>query len=154
VCPVPRHITSPQAGASPAKWLQVTTLVLPESLERLRAAKKKEEFVNVLALAPEPVSGPTSLEARACSPRSAFSRTRWRTKSGALLCTCGAFEASVQGSVRHTGPRQPQRAGLAAFRLRCADAQSCGVPAYSPACSDRLPLVNIAMLRQWSRCGD
>ena len=45
--------------------MQVTTLVLPEGLDRLRAAKKKDEFVNVLALAPDPVATPTTLEVRA-----------------------------------------------------------------------------------------
>lgn len=44
--------------------LQLTTLVLPEGLDRLRALKKKDEFVNVLALSPDPVAGPTSLEVR------------------------------------------------------------------------------------------
>jgi hypothetical protein len=42
--------------------LQLTTLILPEHLDRLRAVKKKEEFVNVLELTNDPVAGPTSLE--------------------------------------------------------------------------------------------
>ena len=46
--------------------LQVTKFMLPEHLERLRAAKKKEELVDVLELLPDATSGPTSLEVAHC----------------------------------------------------------------------------------------
>jgi hypothetical protein len=42
--------------------LQVISLALPEHLERLRAAKKKEVIVNMLQLCDEPVIGTNSLE--------------------------------------------------------------------------------------------
>lgn len=51
--------------------LQVTALSLPEHLDRLRAAKKKEAFVNVLELCESPLAGPTSLEVRSLSSAAA-----------------------------------------------------------------------------------
>jgi hypothetical protein len=44
--------------------MQVLTFMVPENLERLRAAKKKDELVEVLELTSDVVAGPTSLEVR------------------------------------------------------------------------------------------